>query len=625
MIRYLYANATDKFSRDVSSGDYVEILKHNFYLEFGYKPSQSEINSWIGSSKALLSLVKGLSNIYIVAELSLPYSSSRVDYVIFGKKRDGKEAAIIIEMKGWTDAKQSFSDDYVRVNIGQGWEDVLHPSIQVKGYVEYLKDILSFARQNDMKGVSYTYNARIDYLYDSRFSKILNQYQLFDINTRDRLRNLISQINYGSGEEVFNKFITSKIAPQKGLIEELEKVLKSKNLTLFIDRFTLIDDQIAVYDKVLSLLKEGKKAVIIIEGGPGTGKSVIALKLMAEVMKQGYTVFHATGSKAFTTTLRKIVDKNSLFRYFNSFSTDAEKGTDLFDVLIADEAHRIRERSNTRFSKGSSYPQIEELIRVARVGVFFLDPYQIVRPEEVGNSKLIEYTAKKYNAEVYKITLKTQFRSSGSQEYIKWVDNLLGIENNEVEYYTESFGVEFKIFDDPESLRQEIIAKNKQKPNSARLVAGFCWKWNDPNLDGTLPQDIVINYDDGKIFKATWEAKDIGKKLAEGVPPAPLWAYDPAGVTQVGSIYTIQGFEFDYVGVIWCKDLIYNWEKGEWEAHQENSADPAINRKKPKDVLDKLKNTYRVLLTRGRKGVYVYFLDGGTREFVESRIRKDKI
>ena len=627
MIRYLYGNTVPGFLKDVDSGEYVEILKNKFLSEIGHRPSQSEVNSWQSSSRALADLLKGLDNVYIASEVILPYSSSRVDYMLFGRNADGKETVMVIEMKGWTDARPSFAKDYVRVRMAQGWEDHLHPSIQVQQYVEYLKSLVSFANRAVMIGVSYTYNAHIDYLYDHDFSQVLSRYPLFDRNTKDRLRDLIAGLNYGGGYEVFQEFVKSPVAPQKGLIEELEKAIEKGNLEHFDGSFVLLDDQIAVYNTVLEALRRGEKAVIIVEGGPGTGKSVIALSLLARVLKdkknekEPYIAFYVTGSKAFTTTLRKVTHVHSLFKFFNSFSREAEKSIDVIDLLIADEAHRIRKKSTTRYIRNPRYSQTEELIRVARVSAFFIDPYQRVRPGEVGDIGLIESIAKKYNAKVYKFTLEAQFRSNGSQAYIDWVDNLLGIRKTETEYYTDDFGVEFKIFDDPESLRQEIMKKNGINPNSARLVAGFCWEWSDPNPDGTLPEDIVIEYGNGKTFRATWEAKSTAKRLAKGAPPAELWAYDPAGVNQVGSIYTIQGFEFDYVGVLWCKDLVYNQERGSWEAHPENSADPAIKNKSPSEVLDLLKNTYRTLLTRGRRGVYVYFLDDGTRKYIESKLR----
>jgi DUF2075 family protein len=175
--------------------------------------------------------------------------------------------------------------------------------------------------------------------------------------------------------------------------------------------------------------------------------------------------------------------------------------------------------------------------------------------------------------------------------------------------------MEFKIFDSPQGLHEAIKQKNREKLNSARLVAGFCWPWSDANSDGTLKEDVVIG-----DFKITWEAKNDAKKLAPGIPKASLWAYDPNGVHQAGSIYTIQGFEFDYVGVIFGPDLRYNPNLPGWEGHPESSADKNVKRAKGEKFPELIKNTYRVLLTRGMKGCYVYFMDRDTENFFRSRI-----
>jgi hypothetical protein len=328
-------------------------------------------------------------------------------------------------------------------------------------------------------------------------------------------------------------------------------------------------------------------------------------------------VFHATGSKAFTTTLRKSLGSRTahLFKYFNSFTQHKENE---IDVLICDEAHRIRETSNSRFTRWenrSNIPQAEELIRAAKVSIFFIDEYQIVRPDEVGSVRLIKDTAKRLgieDSEMFDFELKTQFRCSGSDGYLNWVDNTLGIRDTANRILTGNEKMEFKIFDSPHKLYEAVKEKNRQKPNSARLVAGFCWPWSKPNPDGTLKNDVVIG-----DFKMPWEGKP-GEKLAKNIPPAPLWAYDPNGVNQVGCIYTIQGFEFDYVGVIFAKDLVYDHEKKEWVGKLENSCDPSV--KKSKDFTRHAKHVYRTLLTRGMRGCYVYFMDKNTEKFFRSRI-----
>jgi DUF2075 family protein len=267
-------------------------------------------------------------------------------------------------------------------------------------------------------------------------------------------------------------------------------------------------------------------------------------------------------------------------------------------VLICDEAHRIRESSNSRYTPRhlkSDLTQVEELIRAAKLSIFFIDDLQVVRPGEIGSSKLIKETAEKFHAEIFEFELKTQFRCSGSDGYLNWIDNILDIRETANRILTKEEKMEFRIFDSPHALFNELKKKNEEKSNSARLVAGFCWPWSDPNPDGTLVDDVVI-----RDFKISWEGRE-GKKLAKGIPPWYQWAYDPNGVNQCGCIYTIQGFEFEYVGVIFGNDLVYDPINKEWEGKPENSHDPVVKRS-GKEFTDYIKNIYRVLLTRGMKG-----------------------
>ena len=356
--------------------------------------------------------------------------------------------------------------------------------------------------------------------------------------------------------------------------------------------------------------------MIIIRGGPGTGKSVIALNALAELLSRGLVVYHATGSAAFTKTLRKIVGFRAamLFKYFNSFMEYTENQ---IDVLICDEAHRLRETSYSRFTprtRRTGTPQIEELIRAAKVSVFFIDEYQVHRPEETGNVEKIKSMANAYDADVFEFELKTQFRCNGSDDYLNWVDNTLGIRDTGVKILTKHEKMDFKIFDSPSSLYEAIQQKNEKKSNSARLVAGFCWPWSNPKTDGTLVEDVVIG-----DFRMPWEGK-ANSRLAKGIPPWYHWAIDPNGVNQVGCIYTIQGFEFDYVGVIFGNDLAYDSVRDEWVAQKKYSCDPVAKRSKDEDFLKHVKNIYRILLTRGMEGCYVYFMDKETENFVKSRI-----
>ncbi|HTQ64439.1 MAG TPA: DNA/RNA helicase domain-containing protein, partial [Puia sp.] len=214
---------------------------------------------------------------------------------------------------------------------------------------------------------------------------------------------------------------------------------------------------------------------------------------------------------------------------------------------------------------------------------------------------------------IFEFELESQFRCGGSDGYLNWIDNTLNIRRTANALWTNDKNFEFKIYPSVEELEEAIIQKNKEG-NSARLTAGFCWEWSKyPESDGTLVKDVRIGN-----FERPWNARENLTHLRPGIPKAQYWAYDPNGIGQIGCVYTAQGFEFDYVGVIFGNDLAYNPDRHIWEGRQENSYDTQV--KGSSDFLQLVKNTYRILLSRGMKGCYVYFLNKETEQFFRSRI-----
>jgi hypothetical protein len=371
------------------------------------------------------------------------------------------------------------------------------------------------------------------------------------------------------------------------------------------------------FDRVLAAARSGKskrtKSLVLVIGGPGTGKSVIALNLVARLAAEGLSSHYATGSKAFTETLRQIVGRRAspLFNYFNSYSAMEPRA---LDVVICDEAHRLRKTSSNRFTPAAmrtDKSQIQELIDVSQTAVFLIDDRQVVRPDEIGSADLIRQTAKANGAELHEIKLEAQFRCSGSDAFIQWVENTLELDRTPTVLWNLKDSYEFRIVESPEALEAAIRAR-LMEGYKARLTAGFCWPWSNANDDGTLVEDVTIG-----SFRRPWNAKPEARRLAKGIPRAPLWAYSPGGENQVGCIYTAQGFEFDYVGVIIGADLIYRPSEG-WMGDKQNSYDSIVKRAGDRFV-ELVKNTYRVLLTRGMKGCYVCFLDKATEDFFRSR------
>jgi hypothetical protein len=452
-------------------------------------------------------------------------------------------------------------------------------------------------------------------LLEEKFKAVVQKNPVFSKDDVDKLVTYLNNfVPKSDNGEVLEEIVKSKAKPSKKLLEEIHRVVKDDS------RYVLLDEQIVAYNRIVAEVKRsaktGEKAAVIIRGGPGTGKSVIALNVMGELSKLGHNTHYVTGSKAFTETIRKILGTRGAqqVKFFNSYMA-AEAGA--IDVMVCDEAHRIRKTSNnmyTKKDKRSNKTQLEELFDASKVAVFFIDDRQVVRPDEIGSSVLIKEFAQSRGIRLYECDLTAQFRCNGSDAFINWVNHTLQIDVTANPFWEASNPYEFKVFNSPIELENAIHAKVKEGA-TARMSAGFCWKWSDPDSTGNLLDDVVVG-----DWRRPWDAKPGAGRLAKGIPPAALWAYDPNGIGQVGCVYTAQGFEFDYIGVIIGKDLIYRSDKG-WVGVKEESYDTMVKRSKDKFV-DLVKNTYRVLLTRGMKGCYVYFMDEETRKFFESRITK---
>jgi uncharacterized protein len=375
-----------------------------------------------------------------------------------------------------------------------------------------------------------------------------------------------------------------------------------------------------VFERTLVEARHGfsdrQKRVLLVQGGPGTGKSVLAANLLGQLSQAGLHAQYATGSRAFTETLRRIVGNRAAaqFTYFNSY-VSAEPNS--VDVLVCDEAHRIREKSFSQYTpateRNAMRLQIDELLTAAKVCVFFIDDRQIVRPGEIGSAELIRSKAQQIGAIVWDYRLEAQFRCAGSDGFVNWVDNTLGVQRTANQIWNARREVfDFRVYRTVEAFDTAINTRAEQGA-TARLVAGFCWPWSQPLPDGTLIADVVVG-----DFRRPWNAKPDARRLAHGIPKSSHWAYEAGGLGQIGCIYTAQGFEFDYVGVIWGNDLRYDAARQTWVADRTHSKDNVVRRSR--DAFESLvRNTYRVLLSRGLKGCYVYCQDEETAKFLLSR------
>jgi DUF2075 family protein len=453
-------------------------------------------------------------------------------------------------------------------------------------------------------------NRAIDVVYPGDVS------MLFLGSERAELKKfIVDRISQENTEEFTDDFLKSKIAPTKQLLAVAAEEIRNR------EQFNLLDEQQVAYSLVMKAVRDAEiantKTAVIITGGPGSGKSVIALSLLGELSRRGKTCLHATGSRAFRNSLRKVAGSRApqvqkLFSYFNSFITS---DINSLDVIICDEAHRIRETSANRYTKAelrTGTPQLHELLNVARVPVFLLDTNQVVRKGETGTPEYIESEAQKLGLKTIHVDLDGQFRCGGSRLYENWIAGMLNLEGSKHFPWDEDPNFIVQVVNSPQEM--EFLLKRKNEEGyKARITAGYCWTWNNPGTDGKLPNDVVIG-----DWSKPWNVKS--NSGVGGYLSGELWAIDPKGFDQIGCVYTVQGFEYDWNGVILGPDLV--WRTDKWVAIPTGSKDPAMRGVEPSNYERLIKNTYKVLLTRGLVGTYLYSVDRETQAHLESIVPK---
>jgi len=621
----LYAGMSRDFIEDAVQNRIAAKLRDAFLRHYRYRPSVGEEQSWRNSLRAMSQVLERgtLHDHGVILEYQLPQNSRRLDCLLTGRDGDNRDEAVIVELKQWSTCEETDEASLVRAVVAGGMRDVLHPSAQVNQYRQYLADMHTAFYEGEapvlLSACSYLHNyeaANDDPLFRSCYREVLERAPAFCADDVGPLVDYLQhRLERGQGRPVLDRVEQSKYRPSKKLLEHVASVIETE------PAFVLLDEQKVVFDRIFGTVVKGhehrRKHVYLVNGGPGTGKSVIAIQLMAELSRRGRNAQYATGSQAFTRTLHRILGSRAApqFRFFNSYGTAAPSEV---DVLICDEAHRLRPTSTNRFTArtgNTGKPQIQEIIDAAKVAVFLIDDRQVVRPGEVGSSDLVRQTADKNGCEFRQFELAAQFRCSGSDGFVNWIENTLGIqETANVLWNQREESFDFRIFPTPRSL-DEAIHQRSAEGFSARMTAGYCWPWSKKLLlGGHLVEDVVI--DD---YRRPWNARSGVSGLAKGIPREVHWAHDPRGIHQIGCVYTAQGFEFDYVGVIWGQDLAYDPRLGGWTGDKTKSKDPVVQRSGDQ-FMDFVRNTYRVLLSRGLKGCYVHFLDQDTETFVRSRI-----
>ncbi|MCQ2258222.1 MAG: DUF2075 domain-containing protein [Bacteroidaceae bacterium] len=656
--RVLYQAPQTQFIRDVERNIVSQKMRKTAE-EAGIRSAENEIASWENNAPHVARLLTqcGAKESYVTFEFLVPFSRKRIDCMIYGTGDNDTENVVHIELKQWSNKTVATADsdgnfttdetadrqvDDVIFNVeaftGHANRVVAHPSQQVKGYQGYLSNFIEvFSNQEvSLTGLAYCYNytkndtSKPTHLYAEKYSALLAKYPTYAKDQFDELTSKLSVLlKKGAGLSIFNKVMQSPVRPSKKLLNEVSTMIESGD----ISAFSLIDDQIVarniILDKIRALMassidKTGK-SVIIVNGGPGTGKTVIALHLLAELAKitnagnHGLNVHYATKSKPLLEGVRSQLRPNSrlLFSNITSF-VPASADENSFDVLLVDEAHRIQKNANNQYTpaeKRTNLPQIDTIIRASKITVFFIDDRQAIRGVEIGSSAMIREAAARWNAKVEECELKSQFRCNGSDNYLNWLEQVLY--NKPVTSRFESEDFDLQIMDSPQQMYDALEIQNNKPGQSARIMAGFCWPWSTDVVNGDLVKDVQIG-----SFAMPWETSDKVnvRQLTHSYPRWYEWAYKPEGFKQVGCIYTAQGFEFDYAGVIIGPDLKYDIESQQVITDKTACKDPVLRRNVSEATMtfdDFVRNIYRVLMSRGMKGCYVFVCDDNLRTYMQ--------
>lgn len=612
----VYQSDKAGFSRDVQSGEIDTIILRNLRGTRGFGAGPAEVRSWYQSLTHMNTVLldpeipedSGVS-----VELQIPQTSKRIDFIVSGRPEPEADHAVIVELKQWETAEPTPMDGLVRTFVGGALRDTAHPSYQAWSYAELLRHFNEAVYEGDIQlhPCAYLHNFRDRApLDDPSYAEWVKQAPLFVKGDVEGLRRFIKQwVRHGDRSEIIFRIDRGRIRPSRSLADSLASLMEGNR------EFTMIDEQKVVYERALHLTRttpRGEKRVLLVHGGPGTGKSVVAVNLLVALTKDRqftqYVTKNAAPRAVYESKLTGVMTKTRYSNLFTHSGRFHEVSEGRFRILIVDEAHRLNEKSGIYKNLGDN--QVKELIRAADVTVFFLDEDQRVTLRDIGTRDEILFWAEELGADVEEMELLSQFRCNGSDGYLAFLDQVLQVrETAHHDPSTLDYDYDFRVIDSPNELRARIEALNEEA-NRARVVAGYCWEWvskKDPDA-----YDVVIPEHD---FRMRWNLTSDGS----------LWLVKPDSIHEIGCIHTCQGLELDYVGVIVGRDLVVRdgtvVTRPEERARYDSSIrgykkrlaeDPRAAREEARTII---LNTYRTLMTRGLKGCYVYCVDEEAHEY----------
>ena len=615
----IYSGTKGSFSIDVDSGRIADIVNAKFWQHGILHENESEYLSWKNSLRYMRDVLADdcfPDELQVAVEYQIPKTSKRVDFMIAGEDQEGSDHVIVVELKQWHKALRTRRQDVVKAYTGGASQDVPHPSYQAFSYAKTIQNFSETvqSRHIGIHPCAYLHNYELEFrdqIEHPTYDLILKEAPVYLKEDEQKLRGFLKKyIKRAPKHNVLYEIDNGRIRPSKSLQDAVSSMLEGN------DEFIMLDEQKVVFETVKQIteeaIKKNRKYTIIVQGGPGTGKSVVAIQLLVALIRQGrncqYVTKNATPRNVYFEKLRR---EGRLTGYtkalFQSSTQYIAQPENTFDCLLVDEAHRLNAKS---FIHGGYYGenQIKEIIYSALVSVFFIDEEQKVTASDIGTINEIKKWANVLGSTVYcddSTVLKSQYRCNGSDGYIAFIDDFLGIcpRATKPDFANDYL---FRTFDNPTEMREELQKLNEVN-NKARMLAGYCWEW-DSRYNSRV---MDIRLKDG--FEAQWNFKN-----------TTTWAIDSKSFDQIGCIHTSQGVEFDYVGVIIGKDLMF--QNGKVEAVPQNRAKSDYSlkgalKKGGFDFAEQLiKNTYKVLLTRGQKGCFVYCEDQALQDYLNGKL-----
>ena len=622
----VYTGDKKEFLNDVVDDKIASIIQDNIYLKLKRNTPKNEFSSWVNSLNYMYKVLTDDAipdNSGVAIEYNIPQTSKRVDFILTGYNKNKESNAIIIELKQWEKINSINNlDGLVETFIAKGMHTVVHPSYQAWSYATLIKDYNKAVQDRNvlLHPCAYLHNyERVvsDPIDEEQYRDYYDEAPVFSRGQIDKLRTFIKQqITTGDNKDILYLIENGKIAPSKSLQNSIANMIKGNK------EFCMIDDQKVVFESILDISKkshrDSKKRTVIIEGGPGTGKTVVAINLLSTLTNDNQFVQYVSKNSAprsvYLKKLKTVMKKSSVDNMFKGSGIYTNAGMNIVDTILVDEAHRLNAKSGMFKNMGEN--QIKEIIAASKCSVFFIDEHQKVTTSDIGSIAEIEKHANNLNSQIYHMKLNSQFRCNGSDGYLAWLDNLLEI--RETANY-DLFDVDFdiKVIDDPQMLHDLIVEKDSQGLKS-RLLAGYCWNWIADGKNDSNIHDIQIG-----SFGMSW---NLGNSTT--------YAIDNSSINEIGCIHTTQGLEFDYVGVIIGDDMSYADGKIVTDFTKRASTDKSLSGLKTRFKTDSvnvlkeadqiIKNTYRTLLTRGMKGCYIYCTNKNLSNYIKERIGNER-